>query len=148
MRVVIDTNVLMSGLISPKGPPAQIVRAWLDGAFLLLYTPAMLAEWEDVLARAWLAERLQRAPARGAALLAALVQFGEVVLGYLNVAGAVRDPFDEMFLACAGLGHADYLVTGDKALLMLGSYQTTQIVTPAQFMQRFQAQRAGADEQP
>jgi putative PIN family toxin of toxin-antitoxin system len=135
MRIIPDTNVLVSGLISPHGPPAQIITHWLGDDFTLLYTPAMLEELEDVLNRAWLKTMLAKTPDRIPDLLEAVTILGTFVAGYVNVAGAVSDPFDEMFLACALLGEADYLVTGDKQLLALAEFGKTEIVPPARFLQ-------------
>lgn len=133
MRVVLDTNVLVSGLISPHGPPAKFISHWMAGNFTLLYTPVMLQELEDVLNRAWLKARLAAVPDRIADLLEAVTVLGEPVAGYVNVAGAVADPFDEMFLACAVLGRADYLVSDDKDLLTVAEYGGTEILQPATF---------------
>jgi len=94
----------------------------------------MLGELEDVLNRARLTERLATAPNRIPDFLAAVAVLGELVVGYVNVAGQVRNPFDEMFLACARLGKADYIVSVDKDLLSLGAYAGTKIVPPAQFL--------------
>ena len=134
MRVVLDTNVLVSGLISPHGAPAQIISHWIAGDFSLLYMPAMLEELEDVLNRFWLKARLAQTHDRIPELLEAVTVLGTLVVGYVNVAGEVSDPFDEMFLACAVLGEADYLVTGDKDLLALTEFAKTEIVTPARFL--------------
>ena len=135
MRVVLDTSVLVSGLISPHGPPAQIITHWLAGDFTLLTMPAMLEELEDVLNRTWLKVRLAKTPDRIPDLLEAVTVLGTLVVGYVNVAGAVSDPFDEMFLACAVLGDADYLVTGDKEVLVLAKFGKAEIVPPARFLQ-------------
>ena len=134
MRVILDTSVIVSGLISPNGAPAQVIARWLNNEFTLLDTTAMFAELEDVLNRAWLSVRLQSVPNRISDFLAAVSLLGEQVVGYVNVTGHVRDPFDEMFLRCARLGVADYIVTGDKDLLALGSYAQTKIVTPVTFL--------------
>jgi len=145
MRVVVDANVLVSGLISPHGTPAAILRRWLDGQFTLLYSPALYEEYEDVLHRAWLHERLAGSPNLSAAYLEAIASLGEPVIGYADASGQVRDPFDEALLACALLGNADYLVTarrvalspaasGDRDLLSLSSFRNTAIVTPAAFL--------------
>jgi hypothetical protein len=134
MRVILDTSVIVSGLISPHGTPAQIIDHWLDGKFILLYSPAMYAELQDVLNRAWLKERLAHVSNRIPDYLDAVVLFGELVTGYVDVIGQVRDPFDEMFLICAQLGQADYLVSVDKDLLTLSEHARTQIVTPTQFL--------------
>ena len=94
----------------------------------------MYEELEDVLNRAWLAKRLAHLPNRIPDYLDAVKLLGELVVGYVNVAGRVRDPFDEMFLACALLGRADVIVSVDKDLLSLGRYEGVPIVRPAQFL--------------
>jgi len=63
------------------------------------------------------------------------------VYGYVDVNGLVRDPFDEMFLACAVLGKADSLVSGDKDLLSVGNCQGTKIIPPAEFLAVLDANR-------
>jgi putative PIN family toxin of toxin-antitoxin system len=87
-----------------------------------------------VLNRAWLTERLAGVPNRIAGYLEAVAVLGEPVVGYVSITAQVRDPFDEMFLACAQLGRADYIVTADKDLLSLAEYEGTRLVTPAQFL--------------
>ena len=134
MRAVLDTSVIVSGLLSPHGSPAQVIIRWLEGHFTLLYTDDMLAELEDVLNRAWLKERLAAAPNRATDFLEAVTVLGEPVTGYANVEGFVRDPFDEMFLACSLLGNADFIVSVDRDLLSLESFKGTQIVRPADFL--------------
>ena len=137
MKVILDTSVIVSGMISAKGPPAKIITHWLNNEFILLYTKAMLAELEDVLNRAWLHERLSHIPDHIPEFLEAVKLLGQPVKGYVNTAGLIRDPFDEMFLTCAILGDADFLVSGDKDLLTLGNIQQTIILTPAQFLAYF-----------
>lgn len=134
MRTILDTSVIVSGLISPHGSPVRIINHWLAEAFILLYSSAIREEWADVLHRTWLTERLVHLPHKVPALLTAIDMLAEPIKGYVNVFGAVRDPFDEMFLACAVLGQADYLVSVDNDLLSLGKFQETTIVTPAQFL--------------
>ncbi len=134
MRVILDTSVIVSGVLSPHGTPAQLITHWLAGKFTLLYSQPMLAELEDVLNRVWLKERLAHVPNRIPDFLQAVTILDEQVHGYINVAGTVHDPFDEMFLACAALGQADYLVTVDKDLLTVATYQQTVILSPAQFL--------------
>lgn len=134
MRVILDTSVIVSALISPHGTPAKLILRWYDDAFVLLYTQEMYAELEDVLKLAWLKQRLAGAPNRVLDYLNAVSSLGQQVTGTVDVAGQVRDPFGEMFLACARLGQADYLVSVDKDLLSLDEYEGTKIVTPAQFL--------------
>lgn len=136
MRVVVDTSVIVSGLISAKGSPALIISRWIQGEFTLLYSSATLAELEDVLNRTWLTERLAATPNRVPDFLRTVRMMGELVGGYAQVGGVVRDPFDEMFLACALLGRADYLVTVDKDLLVLRQYGQTHIMNPGEFLDK------------
>ncbi len=134
MRAVIDASVLVSGQISPHGAPAQVLARWLEGRFALLYSPSIYAEYEDVLHRTWLHDRFAGVPSPVEPYLEAIRELGQLVTGHLDVAGAVRDPFDEAFLACAVLGRAHYLVTVDRDLLVLAAFADTRIVTPAQFL--------------
>jgi len=134
MRVVLDTNVIVSGLLSPYGSSAQIITHWLRKEFILLYTPAMYDEYQDVLNRTWLHERLANVPKRIPEFIQTIHIFGELVKGYVNVTGTVRDPFDEMFLVCAILGNADYIISGDKDLLSLDSFRETKIAGPTEFL--------------
>lgn len=136
MCVVVDTSVIVSGLISAKGSPALIISRWIQGEFTLLYSSATLAELEDVLNRTWLTERLAATPNRVPDFLRTVRMMGELVGGYAQVGGVVRDPFDEMFLACALLGRADYLVTVDKDLLVLRQYGQTHIMNPGEFLDK------------
>ena len=138
MRVVLDTNVLISGLLFPGGPPSQLVDAWRGGAFDLALSDFMI----DEITRVWnhVAPRLKRTPSDLSDFLDVLALRGELVqLDVADLASAaatgLRDPNDVPILAtllCAG---SDWLVTGDKDLLVLaGSYP---ILTPAAFVTRF-----------
>lgn len=134
MRVVLDTSVIVSGLLSPHPSPAQIVAAWRVGRFVLLYNQQIYAEYADVLQRSWLHERLRHTPNRVTNFLDAVRILGEEIVGFVAVHGEIRDPFDEMFLQCAQLGQADYLVSGDKDLLSLQMFKGTAILSPSDFI--------------
>lgn len=146
MRVILDTSVIVSGHISLAGSPAKILIHWRRGAFTLLFNREIQHEWTEVLKRSWLTERLSHAPHRVPEFLNAVFMHGEVVLGYTDVSGLIRDPFDEMFLACARLGRADYIVSVDKDLLTLGEFEGTKIVRPAAFLTVLDADRATQGE--
>ena len=101
----------------------------------MLYTEATLTELVDVLNRTWLKAKLVDAPDCISDLLEAANVLGEPVTGYVGAAGAVADPFDEMFSACAVLGAADYVVTRDGELLALEMYRGIEFVRPGGFLQ-------------
>ncbi len=131
MRVVLDTNILFSALISPHGPPDTIYRAWRAGLFELVTSRAQLDE----------VRRASRYPKFKAVLqpvkVGAMVNNLQraIVLERLTVRTETADPDDGFLLAMALAGNADYLVTGDRraGLLQRGHIERTRIITPAGF---------------
>lgn len=131
MRVVLDTNILLSALISPRGCPDLIYRAWRAGRFELVTSTAQLDELR----------RASRYPKLKAILQPHLVGTminnlqRAVVLHHLLVNIETDDPNDAFLLAMAQTGEVDYLVTGDHCagLLQRGNLGRTRIVTPAAF---------------
>ena len=135
MRVILDTSIIVSGLITPYGSASEVIDRWIDGEFTLLYSPAIMDELSDVLNRTWLKVRLATVPDSIPEFLTTIAVLGEPVTGYSNVQGHIRDPFDEMFLACARLGGADAIVSLDKDLLSLGEFEATVILWPREILQ-------------
>jgi putative PIN family toxin of toxin-antitoxin system len=138
MRLVLDTNVLISGLLYPGGPPSRLVKAWRAGAFDLVISDFVI----DELTRIWthLASRLKASPNDLADFIdtigvrAELLRIDAAMLAQASTAG-LRDPDDLPVLALLIGSGADYLVTGDKDLLALaGAYP---ILAPADFVDRF-----------
>jgi putative PIN family toxin of toxin-antitoxin system len=133
---VLDTNVLVSGVLSPRGAPGRILEAFRAGAFVLVTSAYILDEFVDVLARPKLRRLAGRLTATEiAAARAAIASRSRVVRGDLKLAGVLRDPKDHPVLACAIEGQADYLVTGDKRdLLPLGRFGGVIIIAPSVFV--------------
>jgi uncharacterized protein len=114
LRLVIDTNVLVSALFSSTSLPAHLITLWRQGLFDLLTSADQLEELIRV--------------ARGLRDLAILVKS-------LPVVTVSPDPYDNYLLATAAAGAADFLVTGDKRdILPLGRYAGAKIVTVRQFL--------------
>jgi len=138
MRLVLDTNVLVSGLLYPGGPPSRLVRAWRAGAFDLAISDFVIEE----LTRIWahLAQRLKVSPNDLAdfidtiALRAELLRIDAAMVAQASTAG-LRDSNDLPVLALLIGSGADYLVSGDKDLLSLAD--SFPILTPADFVNRF-----------
>jgi len=140
MRLMLDTNVLVSGLLFPGGPPARLVKACRAGAFDLVICDFVLDElgrtWQHLAPR----PRLNVAPNDLADFLDTIALRAEVLhidADMLSRAAAVelRDPNDLPILAMFIGSAADFLVTGDKDLLALaGAYP---ILSPADFVGRF-----------
>ena len=130
IRAVIDTNVIVSGFITPGGPPAQIVNSWITGDFISILSPEMFEELQDVLRRPKIAaiifdpENLRLPYMRSSADIVFPSQT-------LNVC---CDPHDNMFFEAAVAGRADFIVSGDKAVLAV-KMEHIRVIKPAQFMQ-------------
>lgn len=118
-RVVVDTNLVVSGLLNPRGAPAQLIAAWRRGALTLIVTTPLQAEYERVLRRPKLARRYGLAPEAVAAFLRQLALHAVAVVATDILPVQVRDRKDEPILAAALGGKAAYLVTGDDDLLVL-----------------------------
>ena len=134
MRVVLDTNVLLSALLSPHGWPDNIYRAWQKDRFDLVTSATQIdelrrasryAKFKDVLQPHRVGTMVNNM--RLSIMLDALPPLSESI--------EVNDPNDAFLLAMALSGEADYLVTGDHraGLLQRGSHGRTRIVTPASF---------------
>jgi putative PIN family toxin of toxin-antitoxin system len=131
VRVVLDTNVLISALISATGTPTKIVESWIGGGFVLISHEIQLEELRDVTRRS----KFRRIISHSAA--------GRLVNDVSDLAAMPdklpqvqqsRDPRDDFLLALCEAGRADWLVTGDKAdLLALEQHGATRIDTVAAF---------------
>lgn len=134
MRVVLDTNIIVSQAISPHGPSARIFASWQQRAFDLLVTGDVLNEYAQTLGRASIQRRSRMSDADVSAVIANLVRFATVVVPEHRIIGVSADPDDDIFLECALAGSADYIVSGDQHLLSLGDFRGIAIVPPAVFM--------------
>lgn len=135
LRVVIDTNVIVSGILSRKGAPVELLKAWRERRFLLLTSLAIVAEVRAVLQYPRIRKKYPLSNDDIEQTITLLEHDALLVKGEANVAGSVPDdPKDEMFLACALDGTADVIVSGDHHLIDLESYRDIPIMTPRQFL--------------
>ncbi|NLS76220.1 MAG: putative toxin-antitoxin system toxin component, PIN family [Chloroflexi bacterium] len=134
MRVVLDANVLVSALISPRGATAQLLQVWEEGRLPLLISEAILRELDRVLHYPKLQERYRLPEGRIARFLQFLRTQGVLVEPIKRLSVIERDPTDDRYLECAVAGEAQIIVSGDKHLLELGTYQGIQILSPAGFL--------------
>jgi putative PIN family toxin of toxin-antitoxin system len=131
MRVVIDTNVLVSGLLAPYGPAGEIVRMVSAGHLSLCYDARILAEYAEVLLR----PKFPFEPYLIDALLAQVREAGTVVAA-APLPFHLPDPDDEMFLQVALAGGAAFLITGNLRHYPVARRQDLPVATPAEFIQR------------
>lgn len=131
MKVVLDTNVLISGLMLPDSIPGKIVSAWRNAHFDLLLSDPQLAEIAKVLAYPKIAHRLQW-EIHQIEQFVLLLRFKTHIVEIKQVEAEVPDdPDDNMILATFLAGRAEYLVSGDSDLLAL--QHQYPILTPAEF---------------
>jgi putative PIN family toxin of toxin-antitoxin system len=141
LRVVLDTNVFVSSLLSTQGLPARVLNAWREGKYLLVTSPPIIAEIVAVLESPRISKKYFIRPEDIEQLVELLKTDAVVVPGRAAVTGAVpRDPQDEIFLACALDADADCIVSGDRHLLDLRTYKKIPILTVKQFAERLEKQ--------
>ena len=128
IRLVLDTNVLVSALLSPAGPSAEILSLWREHHQVTVITAS---EQFDEIARVTRYPRFRAMvqPALAGRLVNRLREVA-TVLEKLPTVDRSPDPDDNYLLAIAEAGEADFLVTGDKPLLGLKRHKSTRIVTP------------------
>jgi putative PIN family toxin of toxin-antitoxin system len=134
MRVVLDTNSVVSRYLVAAGIPAQIMTAWRLQRFDLVVSPALLAEYERVLNYERLRRRHGLSPEEVTREIAGLRDAALLVIPTEVPAVIADDPDDDHVLACAVAGEADYIVSGDRHLLTLGEYRGIRILRPAAFL--------------
>lgn len=134
MKVVLDTNVLLSGLMAPGGTPGRILAAWLEGRFDVVMPVAQLGEIARALTYPKVQRRLKWDEQRIEEFLRQLYIRVEVVDVRSTRANVSRDPRDTPILAALIASGAEVLVSGDHDLLELqGKYP---IQMPAEFVRR------------
>lgn len=134
MRLVLDTNTVVSGLLWDY-TPSQLIDAGLQGRIELFTSQVLLLELEDVLPRRKLARRVAASGLSVAQLVARYALLAHSV-SPAAIERVSADPDDDHVLACAIAAKADLVVSGDSDLLELGQYQGIPIVSPAEAFTR------------
>jgi putative PIN family toxin of toxin-antitoxin system len=136
-RVVVDTNLIISAILSPEGKPATILRMVLNAELDLVLSPALLEEISLVLNY----EKIRKlfikrsvTPQQIKDALQKIVKTAIVVSGKTKVNRIDKDPSDNMLLSCALEGKADFIISGDHHLTDLVSFEGISIVNPDIFL--------------
>lgn len=132
MRIVLDTNVLVSGLLSPFGPPAEVVGLITGGAVQVCYDARILAEYRQVLLRPAFPFTLVQVET-----LLVQIEADGMLVGTHPLPERLPDPDDEAFLAVALAGRVRYLVTGNLKHFPAKSRQKMRVVSPRDFLELF-----------
>jgi uncharacterized protein len=135
MKVVLDTNIWLSGLLW-GGLPGQILQQVELGTLQAIASEAILDELARTLDRPKFQRRLERLGLDVAGILGAVRQVVVMVPDELIVVENLRDPKDAMIVAAAIVGSASVIITGDQDLLVLGEVSGVKILTPRDFLER------------
>jgi putative PIN family toxin of toxin-antitoxin system len=137
MRIVCDTNCLISGLLW-SGPPSTILEAVEDGKHHLFISREMLTEFANVLARAKFAAILRRASLEPEELVRWLLGNATTIFSRpLSEPVVLDDPADDMIIACAVSAGAEAIISGDRHLLKVGRYRDIPILPAAVLAERY-----------
>jgi putative PIN family toxin of toxin-antitoxin system len=134
-NAVFDSTVLVSAFLAPRGLAASLLSQARRGTFILCLSDEILAETQRVLLEDEdVRERYEYPDQKVHDFVDGLRVVVHLVTDPPAVTGVVRDPNDDMVIACALAAHASYLVTRDKDLLALETYQNVQMIRPEEFM--------------
>jgi uncharacterized protein len=131
-KLVIDTNIFISSFFNNEGNPKKIIDLWKTGQIILCISEKILEEYAEVLVRLGLGQEKE--------LQEIIYLFGNSInISCRPVISEIKiiskDPEDNMFIECAIANDADYIISGDKHLLELGSYKNIIILSPVSFLQ-------------
>ncbi|HXV60275.1 MAG TPA: putative toxin-antitoxin system toxin component, PIN family [Vicinamibacteria bacterium] len=134
-RVVVDANVYLSALIRPQGPPGQIIKRLLrEGAHTVIVSKDILEEVRKGLDYPKVRKKIDATDEELDAWVESLGVLADVVSGVPDVRVVESDPDDDLYVAAALDGRADFIVSGDRHLVELEEVQGVRIVTPRQFL--------------
>jgi len=139
-RVVFDTTILVSAFLRRGGLSDELLTLAVQGDFTLVLAPVIILEaWRKLLTDERIRARYVYSDERAHRFCRGLLRIAEVVRNLPPLTGVVRDPEDDMIVACAVAGQADSIVSRDKDLLSLGSYRDIVVVTPEMFRQQLRS---------
>ena len=132
MKVVLDTNVLVSGIFF-SGTPSKILEAWNEGVFELVISPEILEEYRRVV------EELgsQYASVDAGRIIDLILLRSQISVSEPLVAQVCTDPDDDEFLACALATGVRVVVSGDKSLLNASGYNGIEVIRPREFADEY-----------
>jgi putative PIN family toxin of toxin-antitoxin system len=135
LRVVLDANVVVSGLMQPRGPSGRILAAVVERSVQAVVSPAVVDEYRRALGYPKIRKRLAAPPDVVAAWVDAFALLAEVVPGERRVAVVAADREDDKYLGAALEGRATHLVSGDRHLLDLVAHEGIRILPPRAFLE-------------
>ena len=133
-RAVIDTNILVSGFISPLSHPWEIENRWRKGEFILITSLLIIDEINRVLHLTRIQHKYHISEPDIQAFILALMYHTYCSAGRLVLKGVAPDPGDDKIISCAVEAMADFIVTGDKKLREIKAYRGIRIINAESFV--------------
>jgi len=132
VKVILDTNVLLSGIFF-SGPPYVILKAWQEGKIEIIVSEDIIAEYQRV------AEELsQQFPSVDIERILELLTIHTEIVDTKNFQATVcEDPDDNKFISCALAGKSKIIVSGDKHLLKISGHEGIQVLKPREFTDKY-----------
>jgi len=134
LKVVLDTNVIVSGAITDHGAAFQALRKWEENEFILVVSEPILEEIERVLHYPKIKKKRHLSEERIRNILALLKKYSMSTPADIAIEAVPEDPTDNKFVIAAVEAEVDYIVSGDQHLRNLGSYCGIGIVSPDEFL--------------
>ena len=131
MRVVIDTNIFISSFFNPNGNPKRVIDLWKNGKITICITEEILKEYVKVLAGLGFSNEPE---------LEELLGLFKKKNNIIYIASTPKfnlikdDPDDDKFIECAVAARAQYIISGDKHLLNLKTFQNITVISPSEFL--------------
>src|SRR3954465_15758882 len=136
LRVVVDTNVLISGLFEiTNSPPLRILTAIRKQKIILVTSAVIMEEVSTVINREKITKKIHLNEEDRKVFIDELIARSDVTVGKQLERNFGRDIKDDKFLACGIEGEVDYIITGDRDLLVLTGYEGINIVSPREFVE-------------
>jgi len=137
VRVVFDTNVIVSAILSKKSKPGRILEMAINGNFLLVMSPFIRKEIERVFQYPKIVKEFKQKNISLEEInefLSILEDLSLTVPGNITVEAVKNDPSDNAVIACAVEGEADFVVSGDHHLTDIEAYRHIRIINPETFL--------------
>ncbi|MBI5598400.1 MAG: putative toxin-antitoxin system toxin component, PIN family [Deltaproteobacteria bacterium] len=132
MKVVVDTNVIISGIFF-SGPPYEILNAWRDKRLQIVFSPAIVDEYQRV--EKELGKQFSEIDIEP--FMELLMIEGHLINAPLLLNLVCKDPDDEKFIACAIASQTKIIISGDKHLLNVSGHKGIEIIRPRLFIEKY-----------
>ncbi len=137
-RAVLDANVLVSAILSPRGSPTRVLQALEREEFQVVVSEATVEELGRVLLYPKIRGRLGWTSEQAREFVENVAKIAILTPGKVRLHVVAEDPADDRYLECAAEGDAEYLVSGDAHLLRLEVFEGIRIVTASEFLEILQ----------